>query len=143
MRLVLSVPPVNVSMNTCSRINTLLETQHQCGSCLLHVNWPQVRTLIQAAYDRARNILTSHQEELHQLAKHLLETETVSGDDIRGLLGLPMLPKTETIMKGLVSKGAEAALSGAKAGAVAAAGGAAVAAGAKQRPGQAGRIGGA
>ena len=41
---------------------------------------------LQAAYERARNILTSHIHELHALAGALLEKETLSGEQIRAML---------------------------------------------------------
>ncbi|KAI8474590.1 MAG: peptidase family M41-domain-containing protein [Monoraphidium minutum] len=46
----------------------------------------EVRALVQGAYERARAILTGHQSELHTLASALLEKETLTGDQIRGVL---------------------------------------------------------
>jgi cell division protease FtsH len=42
----------------------------------------EIKRLIQAAFDEARNILTSRLEDLHTLAKALLEYETLSGEEI-------------------------------------------------------------
>jgi cell division protease FtsH len=42
----------------------------------------EVRRLVQAGYDEAKRILTERIEDLHTLAKALLEYETLSGDEI-------------------------------------------------------------
>ncbi len=42
----------------------------------------EVRKLVQAAYDEARRILTERIEDLHAVAKALLEFETLSGEEI-------------------------------------------------------------
>jgi len=46
----------------------------------------EIRRLVDEAEHRARNILTEHLGELHQLAKGLLEFETLSADEIRRLI---------------------------------------------------------
>ena len=46
----------------------------------------EIRTLIENAEGRARRILTEHLEELHRLAKGLLEFETLSADEIRRII---------------------------------------------------------
>jgi cell division protease FtsH len=46
----------------------------------------EVRRLIEEAESSARRILVEHIDELHRLAQALLEYETLSGDEIRGLL---------------------------------------------------------
>jgi cell division protease FtsH len=46
----------------------------------------EVRRLIQGAHDEARRILTERLEDLHTLAKALLEFETLGGDEIVGVL---------------------------------------------------------
>jgi cell division protease FtsH len=43
----------------------------------------EVRALIDGAYQRAREILSENIDQLHLLAKGLLEHETLSGDEIR------------------------------------------------------------
>lgn len=45
----------------------------------------EIKTLVTEAYESARKLLTEHLEELHLLAKHLLEHETLTGDEIRTL----------------------------------------------------------
>ncbi len=50
----------------------------------------EVRRLVQAGLDEARRILTERIEDLHTLAKALLEYETLSGDEITNVLkGVP------------------------------------------------------
>jgi cell division protease FtsH len=46
----------------------------------------EVKRLVQAGYDEAKRILTERLEDLHTLAKALLEYETLSGDEIIGAL---------------------------------------------------------
>ncbi|MGH6990899.1 MAG: ATP-dependent zinc metalloprotease FtsH, partial [Stellaceae bacterium] len=46
----------------------------------------EIRRLIDDAEHRARQILTEHIEELHRLAKGLLEFETLSADEIRRII---------------------------------------------------------
>jgi cell division protease FtsH len=46
----------------------------------------EVKRLVQAGYDEARRILTEKLDDLHTLAKALLEYETLSGDEIVGAL---------------------------------------------------------
>jgi cell division protease FtsH len=52
----------------------------------------EVRRLVQAGLDEARRILTERLEDLHTLARSLLEYETLSGDEITNVLkGVPPL----------------------------------------------------
>jgi cell division protease FtsH len=46
----------------------------------------EIRRLIDEAEQRARGILTEHLEDLHRLAKGLLEFETLSADEIRRII---------------------------------------------------------
>jgi cell division protease FtsH len=46
----------------------------------------EVRRLVEEGLGEARRILTEHKEDLENLAKGLLEYETLSGDEIRDLL---------------------------------------------------------
>ena len=46
----------------------------------------EIKQIIDAAYARATKILTDNLEELHRLARGLLEYETLSGDEIRTVL---------------------------------------------------------
>ncbi|MDX1923169.1 MAG: ATP-dependent zinc metalloprotease FtsH [Alphaproteobacteria bacterium] len=46
----------------------------------------EVRKLIDWAEGKAREILTTHMEDLHKVSKALLEYETLSGDEVRALL---------------------------------------------------------
>ena len=56
----------------------------------------EVRLIIDVAYARARQTLTEHIDELHNLAKALLEYETLTGDEIRSLLsGNPIVRESD------------------------------------------------
>ncbi len=46
----------------------------------------EIRRLVEAGLDDARRILTEHRADLEKLAQGLLEYETLSGEEIRGLL---------------------------------------------------------
>ena len=46
----------------------------------------EIRAIIDAAYARAKAILSEHMDELHLLAKGLLEHETLSGDEIKQVI---------------------------------------------------------
>jgi cell division protease FtsH len=46
----------------------------------------EIRSIIDGAYQRAKTILSEHMDELHLLAKGLLEHETLSGDEIRNVI---------------------------------------------------------
>jgi cell division protease FtsH len=46
----------------------------------------EVKKLIDWAESKAREILTTHLEDLHRVSKALLEYETLSGDEVRALL---------------------------------------------------------
>lgn len=52
----------------------------------------EVQVLIQAAYTRAQALIKANEDKLHTLATALCERETLSGDQIRELLGLPASP---------------------------------------------------
>ncbi len=54
----------------------------------------EIKGIIDNAYARAKQILTENLEELHRLARGLLEYETLSGDEIRTVLrGEPVIRK--------------------------------------------------
>jgi cell division protease FtsH len=54
----------------------------------------EIKAIIDHAYQKARSILTDNIEELHRLARGLLEYETLSGDEIRQVLrGEPVIKK--------------------------------------------------
>ena len=46
----------------------------------------EIKRLVEEALEKARSILTEHNDDLHKIAKALLEYETLSGDEIQGLL---------------------------------------------------------
>ena len=48
----------------------------------------QVKRLVQTAYERAKTVLKQHDKDLHTLASALLERETMSGAQIKELLGI-------------------------------------------------------
>jgi cell division protease FtsH len=49
----------------------------------------EVKLLIDSAYAKVRDILSGNQDKLKALAVVLLEKETIEGDEVRRLLGLP------------------------------------------------------
>jgi len=52
----------------------------------------EIKMIVQNAYARATEIITTHIDQLHAVAKALLEYEMLSGDEIKGLLrGEPIL----------------------------------------------------
>jgi cell division protease FtsH len=54
----------------------------------------EIKSIIDGAYSRAHKLLTDNLEELHRLARGLLEYETLSGDEIRTVLrGEPVIRK--------------------------------------------------
>ncbi|HZV57831.1 MAG TPA: ATP-dependent zinc metalloprotease FtsH [Sphingobium sp.] len=46
----------------------------------------EIRRVVDTGYDRARQVLTDHNDQLHLLANALLEYETLSGDEIKTLI---------------------------------------------------------
>jgi len=55
----------------------------------------ETKRIVQDAYQRAHSILTTNLEELHTLAKALLEYEMLSGDEIKGLMRGEPIIRTE------------------------------------------------
>ena len=54
----------------------------------------EIKAIIDTAYAKARKILTDNLDELHLLARGLLEYETLSGEEIRTVLrGEPVIRK--------------------------------------------------
>ena len=52
----------------------------------------EVRLIVEEGYDKAKEILTKYIDQLHSLAKALLEYETLTGDEIRALMrGEPII----------------------------------------------------
>lgn len=55
----------------------------------------EIRKIVENAYARAQQLLTDNLDDLHKLAKGLLEFETLSGDEIKALLrGDPIIRST-------------------------------------------------
>ena len=46
----------------------------------------EIRRIVEGAYERAKQLLTEHIDQLHSLAKALLEYETLSGDEIKKVM---------------------------------------------------------
>ncbi|GGB32910.1 ATP-dependent zinc metalloprotease FtsH [Roseibium aquae] len=56
----------------------------------------EIKTFVNQGYETAKHILTEHEDQLHTIAKGLLEYETLSGDEIRDLLdGKPPVRDTD------------------------------------------------
>ena len=60
----------------------------------------EVKRIISECKARATKILTEQRERLDKLANALLERETISGEDIRKLLGLPPADSGEPVLSG-------------------------------------------
>lgn len=58
----------------------------------------EVKRLTDQAYENAMCMLKENEDKLHMLAKHLIERETMTGDEIRDILGLPPLKKSQTFV---------------------------------------------
>ena len=62
-------------------------TQHQnVSEATAELIDAEIRRLVETAEAQTRRILTEKLEDLHKLAKALLEFETLSGDEVRALL---------------------------------------------------------
>jgi cell division protease FtsH len=46
----------------------------------------EIRKIVDAGYNRAREVLSAHEDQLHLLAKALLEYETLTGDEIKKVI---------------------------------------------------------
>ena len=46
----------------------------------------EIREFVEEAENRARKVLTEHEDDLHRVAKALLEFETLSGEEVKALL---------------------------------------------------------
>lgn len=64
---------------------TVTQHQNMSDSTAQEVD-KEVKKFVEDAYHRAKKILTEHEDELHLLAKGLIEYETLSGDEIRDLI---------------------------------------------------------
>ena len=56
----------------------------------------EIKKIVDAGYERARKVLTEKIDDLHKLAKALLVYETLTGDEIRGLILQNITPKKLT-----------------------------------------------
>jgi len=65
----------------------------------------EIRRIVDAGYDRAKHLLTEHQDELHTLANALLEYETLSGDEIKSVLGGGKIDRGGSIKPSLPAAG--------------------------------------
>jgi ATP-dependent metalloprotease len=48
----------------------------------------EVKTMLDAAYKRAKDLLTAHEDDLHNIARRLLDTESLSGRELQELCGI-------------------------------------------------------
>ena len=51
----------------------------------------EIRELIETSYEKAKDILESHKDQLHMLAKYLLKHEKIDGDDFEKLMKKPVI----------------------------------------------------
>ena len=59
----------------------------------------EVKSMTDAAYERAKDLLRKHSKEHHLLAETLLEYETLTGDEVRDLVTRGVKPKRPIINK--------------------------------------------
>eukprot|EP00899_Mesostigma_viride_P016279 jgi/Mesvir1/24652/Mv21956-RA.1 len=64
----------------------------------------EVKGLVEAAYHRAKHVLATHEADLHKLAAELQAKETLSGQQIKELLGLPTTGEATLADKPLAAK---------------------------------------
>jgi cell division protease FtsH len=50
----------------------------------------EVRRIVDRAYQTARKVLVEHRAKLEQLAKHLIEVETIEGEELQALFAAPV-----------------------------------------------------
>jgi cell division protease FtsH len=64
----------------------------------------QVKRLTDQAYNNAKALIKKHEDKLHKLAKLLTDKETLTGDEVREVLGIsnkkPPSPSSGTIIGG-------------------------------------------
>jgi cell division protease FtsH len=60
----------------------------------------EVKRIVEGAYDRARQLLTDHVDQLHALARALLEYETLTGDEIKKIVAGETIDRGDTQDKG-------------------------------------------
>jgi len=65
----------------------------------------EVKNILNASYERARKLLTSHKKELHRLAKALIEHESLTSDHIKLVIAGQPLPATVRRMKSVTRDG--------------------------------------
>lgn len=54
----------------------------------------EVIALVKEAYEKAKSILSGHEEKLHQLSAYLLEKETITGEEFMEILQKDNQPET-------------------------------------------------
>lgn len=55
----------------------------------------EIKRIISEAHATARQILTDRRDEVNTIARRLLSAEVMEGDELRQILGLPLLPKPD------------------------------------------------
>ena len=57
----------------------------------------EIQAIMSTAYERTREILEEHMDELHRLAGVLYEREKLDEEDFKQVMGGELLPKPETL----------------------------------------------
>ena len=60
----------------------------------------EIRRIIEEAEEKARKVLTEHMEDLHKVAKALLEYETLSGDEVRIIIEGGSIDRSDDVRPG-------------------------------------------
>jgi cell division protease FtsH len=71
---------------------SVTKTQHMSEETAKKVD-SEVKKIVEAGYDRAKQVLTEKIDDLHKIAKALLVYETLTGDEIRDLMLKNIQPK--------------------------------------------------
>ena len=78
--------PVRYAVPSMSYLSSTLENREDLGESIVDVIDGEIRDLVSAAQEHARDILKEHEATLHEVARILQEKEAISGDDINAII---------------------------------------------------------
>ncbi|MFQ5340919.1 MAG: cell division protein FtsH, partial [Anaerolineae bacterium] len=65
-----------------------ISEQRNYSDAMAEIIDSEIRRIVNEAYERARSVLSEHEGALHRVAQQLMEVETLSGEELDGLLQL-------------------------------------------------------